>query len=309
MPRRDFLLTAVYGLLYTVRMGVYTLFTLAPCRDAGAAAEPGRHIAAPSTIVAKTSAAGARDTPSAKEAPWTSSSQTEAASPSTSRSRARSRRPSWLMGSEGDPLPSIRAPWRTICASASSPPSGPTRSWRRPASSTPCRARDPSLPAATWSFCARSGCARWRDTSPAPWPKRLAVETLARAAGEEPADLRRHAGCAAGKGCREMQGRTRANMTYLLEINNLGKRYDDFELSGVSLAVEPGCVVGFIGSNGAGRRPPPSRQSRHHRRRRGHRAPVRAARHLRQRQDGRHQIPHRHRADTCAFPTPAACAM
>ena len=41
-------------------------------------------------------------------------------------------------------------------------------------------------------------------------------------------------------------------MTYLMEINNLGKRYDDFELSGVSLAVEPGCVAGFIGSNGAG---------------------------------------------------------
>ena len=28
-------------------------------------------------------------------------------------------------------------------------------------------------------------------------------------------------------------------MTYLMEIDNLGKRYDDFELSGVSLAVEP----------------------------------------------------------------------
>ncbi|MFR7404443.1 MAG: hypothetical protein ACLUW6_07535 [Coriobacteriaceae bacterium] len=27
-------------------------------------------------------------------------------------------------------------------------------------------------------------------------------------------------------------------MTYLMEIDNLGKRYDDFELSGVSLAVE-----------------------------------------------------------------------
>ena len=42
-------------------------------------------------------------------------------------------------------------------------------------------------------------------------------------------------------------------MTYLLEIDNLGKRYDDFELSGVSLTVEPGCVVGFIGSIGAGK--------------------------------------------------------
>lgn len=42
-------------------------------------------------------------------------------------------------------------------------------------------------------------------------------------------------------------------MTYLMEIDNLGKRYDDFELVDVSLAVEPGCVVGFIGSNGAGK--------------------------------------------------------
>lgn len=42
-------------------------------------------------------------------------------------------------------------------------------------------------------------------------------------------------------------------MTYLMEIDNLGKHYDDFELSGVSLAVEPDCVVGFIGSNGAGK--------------------------------------------------------
>ena len=44
-----------------------------------------------------------------------------------------------------------------------------------------------------------------------------------------------------------------ADMTYLMEIDNLGKHYDDFELSGVSLAVEPDCVVGFIGSNGAGK--------------------------------------------------------
>ena len=42
-------------------------------------------------------------------------------------------------------------------------------------------------------------------------------------------------------------------MTYLMEIDNLGKHYDDFELSGVSLAVEPDCVVGVIGSNGAGK--------------------------------------------------------
>lgn len=42
-------------------------------------------------------------------------------------------------------------------------------------------------------------------------------------------------------------------MTYLLEIDNLSKHYDDFELAGINLAVEPGCVVGFIGSNGAGK--------------------------------------------------------
>ena len=42
-------------------------------------------------------------------------------------------------------------------------------------------------------------------------------------------------------------------MTYLIEIENLGKRYDDFALAGINLAVEPGAVVGFIGSNGAGK--------------------------------------------------------
>ena len=42
-------------------------------------------------------------------------------------------------------------------------------------------------------------------------------------------------------------------MTNLIDIENLGKRYGDFVLTGVNLAVEPGCVVGFIGSNGAGK--------------------------------------------------------
>ncbi|MEC4176754.1 ABC transporter ATP-binding protein [Adlercreutzia sp. R21] len=42
-------------------------------------------------------------------------------------------------------------------------------------------------------------------------------------------------------------------MTNLIEIDNLGKRYDGFTLADVSLAVEPGSVVGFIGSNGAGK--------------------------------------------------------
>ena len=39
----------------------------------------------------------------------------------------------------------------------------------------------------------------------------------------------------------------------LLEIRDLAKRYDDFELAGVSLAVPAGSVVGFIGENGAGK--------------------------------------------------------
>ena len=42
-------------------------------------------------------------------------------------------------------------------------------------------------------------------------------------------------------------------MDYLIRVENLEKRYDGFALSGVGLAVEPGCVVGFIGSNGAGK--------------------------------------------------------
>ena len=42
-------------------------------------------------------------------------------------------------------------------------------------------------------------------------------------------------------------------MDYLIQIENLGKRYEDFTLTGINLAVEPGTVVGFIGSNGAGK--------------------------------------------------------
>lgn len=42
-------------------------------------------------------------------------------------------------------------------------------------------------------------------------------------------------------------------MEYLIKIENLEKRYDDFALRGVSLAVEPGAVVGFVGANGAGK--------------------------------------------------------
>lgn len=41
--------------------------------------------------------------------------------------------------------------------------------------------------------------------------------------------------------------------TYLMKMDNLGKRYDDFSLEGINVAVEPGCVVGLVGSNGAGK--------------------------------------------------------
>lgn len=42
-------------------------------------------------------------------------------------------------------------------------------------------------------------------------------------------------------------------MEYLVKIENLEKRYDGFSLRGLSLAVEPGAVVGFVGANGAGK--------------------------------------------------------
>lgn len=42
-------------------------------------------------------------------------------------------------------------------------------------------------------------------------------------------------------------------MEYLVKIDNLEKRYDDFSLRALNLAVEPGAVVGFVGANGAGK--------------------------------------------------------
>ena len=39
----------------------------------------------------------------------------------------------------------------------------------------------------------------------------------------------------------------------LIEARNITKHYDGFTLQGVSLAVEPGQIVGFIGQNGAGK--------------------------------------------------------
>ena len=37
-------------------------------------------------------------------------------------------------------------------------------------------------------------------------------------------------------------------MDYLIRVDDLEKRYGDFALQDVSLAVEPGSVVGFVGS-------------------------------------------------------------
>lgn len=42
-------------------------------------------------------------------------------------------------------------------------------------------------------------------------------------------------------------------MNNLLDIQNLSKRYNDFELQNVTLSVPAGRVVGFIGANGAGK--------------------------------------------------------
>lgn len=42
-------------------------------------------------------------------------------------------------------------------------------------------------------------------------------------------------------------------MQKLLEIENLGKRYEGFSLKGVNLSLEAGCVTGLVGSNGAGK--------------------------------------------------------
>lgn len=42
-------------------------------------------------------------------------------------------------------------------------------------------------------------------------------------------------------------------MQKLLEIENLGKHYKDFALEGISISLEPGNVIGLIGSNGAGK--------------------------------------------------------
>lgn len=42
-------------------------------------------------------------------------------------------------------------------------------------------------------------------------------------------------------------------MENILEVNELSKKYPDFELKNVSLTVPKGCIVGLIGENGAGK--------------------------------------------------------
>ncbi len=42
-------------------------------------------------------------------------------------------------------------------------------------------------------------------------------------------------------------------MDYVIELNNVTKRYDEFALDNVSFRVPKGCICGFIGQNGAGK--------------------------------------------------------
>ena len=40
---------------------------------------------------------------------------------------------------------------------------------------------------------------------------------------------------------------------YALEIKELGKRYGDFALDRLTLALPSGCIIGLVGENGAGK--------------------------------------------------------
>lgn len=50
-----------------------------------------------------------------------------------------------------------------------------------------------------------------------------------------------------------MQAQADSDMRYALDIESLSKHYDGFELRDVNIKVEPGRVVGLVGSNGAGK--------------------------------------------------------
>ena len=38
-----------------------------------------------------------------------------------------------------------------------------------------------------------------------------------------------------------------------IEVNNLSKKYDTFELKNINFTVPKGSIVGFVGENGAGK--------------------------------------------------------
>ena len=42
-------------------------------------------------------------------------------------------------------------------------------------------------------------------------------------------------------------------MENCIEIKNLCKKYEEFNLNNISFSVKSGCVMGFIGENGAGK--------------------------------------------------------
>ena len=42
-------------------------------------------------------------------------------------------------------------------------------------------------------------------------------------------------------------------MNNILEVKNLSKKYNDFELKNVSFELPKGMILGFIGENGAGK--------------------------------------------------------
>lgn len=42
-------------------------------------------------------------------------------------------------------------------------------------------------------------------------------------------------------------------MEAILEIKNINKKFDDFQLKNVSITVPKGMIVGLIGENGAGK--------------------------------------------------------
>ena len=42
-------------------------------------------------------------------------------------------------------------------------------------------------------------------------------------------------------------------MKYAIEVNNLNKSYDGFQLKDVSFKLETGTIMGIVGENGAGK--------------------------------------------------------